>query len=113
MRRRSPARWLAPLALLACAFAIYTVVDRELLSSDSKSKSTSSGTTTGAKTGTGTSTTRRATTKKAKTTYTVKAGDSLSTIASKENVDVTALQDANPDVDASALHPGQKLKLPR
>ncbi|MCW2984545.1 MAG: LysM peptidoglycan-binding protein [Conexibacter sp.] len=112
MRRRSPARWLAPLALLACAFAIYTVVDHELLSSDSKSKSTSSGTTTGATTGTGTSTSKTKTTKKAKS-YTVKAGDSLSTIASKENVDVAALQDANPNVDASALHPGQKLKLPR
>ena len=112
MRRRSPARWLAPLALLACAFAIYTVVNNELLSKDSKSKTTTTsksggGTTTGA-----TSTTKRKTTKKAKS-YTVKSGDSFSVIASKEGIDVAALQAANPKVDASALHPGQKLKLPR
>jgi len=108
-RRRSPARWLAPVAILACAFAIYSVVDHEL-GSDSKSGGSSSSTTT--KTGT-TSTTKRKSGKKAKTTYTVKSGDSLSSIASKNGVNVAALQEANPKVDASALHPGQKLKLPR
>jgi LysM repeat protein len=112
MRRRSPARWLAPLALLACAFAIYSVVDHELLQDDSKSKTTSSSTQTGADGKTGTSTSKRATAKKAKS-YTVKQGDSLSVIASKVDVEVEALQEANPDVDASALRPGQKLKLPR
>jgi LysM repeat protein len=112
MRRRSPARWLAPLALLACAFAIYTVVNNELLSKDSKSKSTKT-TKSGDDTATGTtSTTKRKSTKKAKT-YTVKTGDSFSVIASKEGIEVDALQEANPKVDASALHPGQKLKLPR
>jgi LysM repeat protein len=111
MRRRSPARWLAPLALLACAFAIYSVVDHELLQDDSKSKTTSSSTQTGTDGKTGTSTTKR-TSKKAKS-YTVKQGDSLSAIASKLDVEVEALQEANPDVDASALRPGQKLKLPR
>ncbi|HWI74813.1 MAG TPA: LysM domain-containing protein, partial [Baekduia sp.] len=111
MRRRSPARWLAPLALLACAFAIYTVVDRGLLQDDSSSKTTSS--TTSADDGTvGTSTAKKKTAKRKKT-YTVKQGDSFSVIASKEDVEVDALQAANPDVDPSALHPGQKLKLPR
>jgi LysM repeat protein len=110
MRRRSPARWLAPLALVTCAVAIYVVVDHEL-GSDSKSKTTSS---TTSKTGTnadGTATSKS--TKKAKTTYTVKSGDSLSVIAAKTGTDVGSLQEANPDVDAAALHPGQKLKLPR
>jgi LysM repeat protein len=113
MRRRSPARWLAPVALVTCAVAIYAVVDHEL-GSDSKSDATSS---TRSKTGTGTgattSTGKSRSTKKAKTSYTVKSGDSLSAIAAKTGVDVGALQEANPDVDASALHPGQKLKLPR
>jgi LysM repeat protein len=111
MRRRSPARWLAPLALLACAFAIYTVVNNELLSKDSKAKTTKTTTSDGSATGT-TSTTKRKSTKKAKT-YTVKSGDSFSVIASKEGIEADALQAANPKVDASALHPGQKLKLPR
>jgi LysM repeat protein len=112
MRRRSPARWLAPLALVTCGVAIYAVVDHEL-GSDSKSKTTSS---TNSKTATnadGTPTTKSKSTKKAKTSYTVKAGDSLSVIAAKTGTDVGSLQEANPDVDAAALHPGQKLKLPR
>jgi LysM repeat protein len=112
MRRRSPARWLAPLALVTCAVAIYAVVDQELLS-DGGSATTSSTSTSTAKGGTtSTSTAKRKTTKKAKT-VTVKAGDSLSTIADKAGVTVEDLTAANPDVDASALHPGQKLKLPR
>jgi LysM repeat protein len=112
MRRRSPARWLAPLALVTCAVAIYVVVDHEL-GSDSHSKTTSS---TNSKTGTnadGTSTSKSKSTKKPKTSYTVKAGDSLSVIAAKTGTDVGSLQAANPEVDAAALHPGQKLKLPR
>jgi LysM repeat protein len=112
MRRRSPARWLAPLALVTCAVAIYVVVDHEL-GSDSQSKTTSS---TNSKTDTnadGTSTSKSKSTKKPKTSYTVKAGDSLSVIAAKTGTDVGSLQEANPDVDAAALHPGQKLKLPR
>jgi LysM repeat protein len=111
MRRRSPARWLAPLALVTCAAAIYVVVDHELLSDDGSAKTTSS---SPSKTPTAkTATTKHSSTKKAKTSYTVKSGDSFSVIAAKVGVDVAALQDANPDVDASALHPGQKLKLPR
>jgi LysM repeat protein len=111
MRRRSPARWLAPLALVTCAVAIYVVVDHELLSDDGAAQTTSSSTT---KTATAkAATTKRKSTKKARTTYIVKSGDSFSVIAAQVSVDVSALQDANPDVDASALHPGQKLKLPR
>jgi LysM repeat protein len=111
MRRRSPARWLAPLALVTCAVAIYAVVDHEL-GSDSKSSTTSSTSKTGTGTGT-TSTAKSKSTKKAKSSYTVKTGDSLSVIAAKTGTDVGSLQEANPGVDASALHPGQKLKLPR
>ncbi|HET6507695.1 MAG TPA: LysM domain-containing protein [Baekduia sp.] len=109
MRRRSPARWLAPIALIACAFAIYTVVDKGLLQDDGGAKTTTSKTSTSGK---GASTTKKKTAKKAKT-YTVKSGDTFSAIADKEGVEVEALQEANPKVDASALHPGQKLKLPR
>jgi LysM repeat protein len=111
MRHRSPARWLAPLALVTCAVAIYAVVHSELLSDDGGASTTSSTKTTGTATAK-TTTAKHKTTKKSKT-YVVKAGDSFSVIAAKEGVDVATLQDANPDVDASALHPGQKLKLPR
>jgi LysM repeat protein len=111
MRRRSPARWLAPVALVTCAVAIYAVVDHTL-GSGAKSEPTSSTEPTATTAGE-TSTGKSKSTKKAKTSYTVKTGDSLSVIAAKTGVDVAALQAANPKVDASALHPGQKLKLPR
>jgi len=45
-------------------------------------------------------------------TYTVKAGDTPSSIAQKAGVSVGDLMDANPTADAKTLHPGQKLKLP-
>jgi LysM repeat protein len=111
MRRRSPARWLAPLALVACAFAIYTVVDHELLNRDDTTTQTTSSTKTGTNRAVRSTTTRKQGVKR--TTYTVKAGDSLSSIAARQGVDVAALAAANPRVDPAALHPGQKLKLPR
>ena len=111
MRRRSPARWLAPLALVACAVAIYAVVDHEILNKGDRTTQTTSSTKTGTNKAARTTTTRRQGVKR--TTYTVKAGDSLSSIAAKQGVDVAALAAANPRVDPAALHPGQKLKLPR
>jgi LysM repeat protein len=108
MRRRSPARFLAPVALATCALAVYVVVQSE---SSSGGKGTSSSTSTSPKhktttsaDGTSTTTTR---------TYTVKSGDVLSAIAIKTGTSVAALQRLNPKMDAATLHPGQKLKLPR
>jgi len=111
MRRRSPARWLAPLALVTCAVAVYVVVDRELLSDSSGASTTTTRTSTAGKATT--SAAKHTTTTKKTKVYVVKTGDSFSAIAAKQGVDAAALQEANPDVDASALHPGQKLKLPR
>ncbi|MDX6727074.1 MAG: hypothetical protein QOK49_1879 [Baekduia sp.] len=107
MRHRSPARWLAPLALATCAFAVYTVVHRGTASSGHAS-TTSTKTSTSSKPTSGKSTTKR---RKAKT-YTVKSGDVLSAIAIKTGSSVVELENANPNMDASTLHPGQKLKLP-
>ena len=111
MRRRSPARWLAPLALVIAAVAIYAVVHGELSSSSDDGGSTTPKSST-AKAKAKTATTKRSTTVKARV-YTVKAGDVLSSIAARNNTTVETLQRLNPDVDASALHPGQKLKLSR
>ena len=46
-----------------------------------------------------------------KATYKVKPGDSFAAIAEKQGVTVEQLLVLNPDVDARALQPGQKLKL--
>lgn len=100
MTYRSPARYLALLALLAAAFAVYLVVQ----SGTSDDPSPSARTTT---------TTRTATTPRrpAKRTYTVRPGDTLSAIAERTGVPLTRLEQLNPDVDVNTLNAGQRLKL--
>ena len=44
--------------------------------------------------------------------YVVKSGDTLGAIASKLGVSLSALQGANPDVQAADLHIGQELNVP-
>ena len=41
-RRRSIGRWLAPVALITCAVAVYAVVDNTLLKDDKSSTGTDS-----------------------------------------------------------------------
>ena len=107
MRRRAPARLLASAALVTCAVAVYAIVHQtQSGGKDGKASSSSTSTTPT------TTTSRRKSTAKAKT-YTVKSGDVLSAIAIKTGSSVADLQRLNPSMDASALHPGQKLKLPR
>lgn len=102
---RSPARLLAPLALVACAIAILVIVGGN--SSSSGGGPTTSSTATGSST-TGTTTT---TGTKAKRSYRVKPGDVLSQIAVKTGVSLDEIQRLNPNIDAQSLHPGQKIKL--
>jgi LysM repeat protein len=102
---RSPARLLAPLALVACAIAILVIVNGNSGgSSDSKTSST-------ATTATSTTTTAKQGSKKARRTYVVKPGDVMSQIAVKTGVPLDTLLRLNPHVDAQSLHVGQKLKL--
>jgi LysM repeat protein len=107
--RRSPARLLAPLALVVCAVALYTVVN-------SGSGETSDDTGDSARPAvTATASAKKA--KKAKNsgtakTYVVKAGDTPSGIAERAGVDLDALLAANPNADPNSLSPGQTLKLP-
>jgi LysM repeat protein len=104
--RRSPARFLAPIALVAFAVALYSVVQDSRESPDTNSS--------GAKpTATATSTSKSSSKKKSskkRKTYTVKAGDTLSGIAEKTGVSLEKINDLNPDVD-DTLSPGQKLRL--
>ncbi|MEA2227621.1 MAG: hypothetical protein QOF04_1251 [Solirubrobacteraceae bacterium] len=111
-RRRSPARWLAPLAILACGFAVYTVVNSGLRSDDPAAGRPAA--TTGAS---GTSKTRTVSEgrspvrKKSTRTYTVKPGDTLSSIASRNGMSLARLQELNPELDSQALQTGQRVKL--
>lgn len=103
MTYRSPARYLALLALLAAAFAVYLVVQ-----SGSSGESSSSASTTAPATRTTTTTKQHRATKR---TYTVRPGDTLSGIAERTGVPLTRLEQLNPDVDVNTLNAGQRLKL--
>jgi LysM repeat protein len=111
-RRRSPARWLAPIVLLACVFAVYSIVNANLLSSDEPATSSSTATTA---TGKARSVSQRSKSSKRKSrkrrTYTVKSGDTLSSIAVKTGVSLERIQQLNPKLDSNSLQTGQRVKL--
>ena len=44
--------------------------------------------------------------------YTIVRGDTLGTIAKRNNVTLSALRKANPGVDAGKIRPGQKIQIP-
>jgi LysM repeat protein len=106
-RRRSPGRWLAPVALITCAVAVYAVVDNTLLKDETSSK--------------GNGSTQRAVPTKPTSTkssggqhrrrYTVRSGDTLSAISIKTGVSLRTIQRLNPKLDADTLHAGQKVRL--
>jgi LysM repeat protein len=106
-RRRSPARWLAPVALITCAVAVYAVVDHTLLTDDPSSNG--NGSTQRAVPTQPTST--KATSRKRRRRYTVKSGDTLSAISLKTGVSLQTLERLNPNIDAETLHAGQKVRL--
>ena len=104
--RRSPARFLAPIALVAFAVALYSVAKDPGKSSESNSSGTNP---TATATSTSKSSAKKKKTSKKRKTYTVKSGDTLSGIAEKTGVSLETLNELNPDADT--LSPGQKLRL--
>ena len=110
--RRSPARWLAPIVLVACVFAVYSVVNATLLSSDDRSGGQSPASTTSATSKNRTISERsRQRGRRGRRTYTVKPGDTLSSIALKTGVSLQRIQALNPNLDSQSLQTGQRVKL--
>ena len=104
--RRNPARFLAPIALIAFSFALYSLVQ------DGRDNSGGSSNGNATATATATSTSKKkssSSSKKKRKTYTVKSGDTLSGIAEKTGVSLETLNELNPNADT--LSPGQKLRL--
>jgi LysM repeat protein len=107
MAGRSPARFLAPIALVAFAVALYTVV---------KDANPPAGGNSGAQeattpTPTATKAKAKSSSKRKRRSYTVKAGDTPSGIAEKTGVSLDTLYKLNPDLDPQTLAPGQRVKL--
>ena len=104
-RRRSPARFLAPLALVVAVVAVLVVVGSSSTSGDGDKND-------GAKTSTTSRGERTETTpRRVRANYTVKTGDTLGAIAEKTGVSVEQLQELNPELDPQALVSGQRIKL--
>jgi LysM repeat protein len=113
MAARSPARFLAPLALLGFVLALLLIVSHS--SSDSGSGGNEAKTTQEQPTPSSASGKGGASSKGGKTKgprfYTVKVGDTPSAIAEKTGVALTAIEQLNPSLDPQALSPGARIKL--
>src|SRR4051794_37572046 len=114
--RRSPARFLAPLALIAVIVAFMSIVNGSG-GSGSNSGDTSAVTTT-TSTAKKKAATKRAVRKKkaaakaqGSKTYTIQIGDTLQGIADKTGVTLERLQELNPNVDPRSMTAGQQIKL--
>jgi LysM repeat protein len=105
-RRRSPARLLAPLALLLAVVAVLLVVQASTDSNGSDKDDKSSQATTTTDETTATTPTRRT-----RPTYTVKLNDTLGLISEKTGVSVERIEELNPELDPQNLIVGQKIKL--
>ena len=105
--RRSPARLLAPLALILFGLALVVVV----LGSSTGGDDGGSGDAGNRRSSSAVSTTTDTTPRPKRSTYTVKTGDTLGSIAEKTGVSVERLQELNPQLDPQALLSGQKINL--
>jgi nucleoid-associated protein YgaU len=99
------ARFLAPIALAALAVGVYMIVHAALAPRDPAARRTST-----AIVHTSRSARRR---RHQPTFYTVKAGDTLSTISDKTGVSLPRLTQLNPSVSSPpySLQTGQRLRL--
>jgi LysM repeat protein len=107
MAPRSPARFLAPLALVAFSIALFMVVT----SSPTEPDTTAPNRATEARpagTPDGEGEQRR---RKGPRRYTVKPGDTPSSIAEETGVPLEDILRLNPDLDPQTLSPGQRIKL--
>ena len=108
MAPRSPARFLAPLALVAFGIALFVVVT----SSPSDPETTAEpNRATEAQPSGNRATGEEKPERKGPRRYTVKPGDTPSSIAEKTGVPLEEILRLNPDLDPQTLSPGERIKL--
>ena len=113
MARRSPARYLAPLALVATALALFLIItaspDEEREAAPNRTSESgqpaddAEGEAQDEESGGGE--------RKGPRRYTVRPGDTPSAIAERTGVPLETILELNPDLDPQTLSPGQRLKL--
>ena len=101
---------MAPLALIGCAAALFVVVDR-MLSDDGGGGAEPNRAGQGSSSDTTEQRRRRRSRRVRRTTYTVKPGDTPSTIAEQTGVTVDELERLNPSLEPGLLTPGDRLRL--
>ena len=106
MARRSPARFLAPLALVGFVIALFVVVNGTRDDAGSGGGATPAASASPAPS-------KKQKARKVRKTYKVKPGDTPSSIAVKTHVPLSQIQELNPNLDEQTLSVGQKIKLRR
>jgi LysM repeat protein len=104
MARRSPARLLAPLALVGFVIALLVVINGANSGSSDKDKATPAASASATPT-------HKQKARKRRKRYVVKAGDTPSGIAEKTGVPLSQILELNPDLDDQTLTVGDKIKL--
>jgi LysM repeat protein len=107
MAGRSPARFLAPLALVGFALALFLVVSGGLSEEAAGPNSTNKV----ERPDGDRSSKRRSSSRKRRKTYVVKEGDTPSSIAEKTGVPLADIVALNPKIDAQTLTPGDRLRI--
>jgi LysM repeat protein len=107
MTGRSPARFLAPLALVAFVIALFAVISSS--QNDSGTGSGSRGQSSGQSPSSSPAKGKKQ--RKGPRRYTVKSGDTPSSIAEKTGVPLEQILSLNPNLDPQTLSPGQRIKL--
>jgi LysM repeat protein len=102
MAHRSPARFLAPLALVAFSVALFMIVQSSQTNSDGESPNRATDSRP-----TATATPER----RGPRRYRVKEGDTPSSIAEKTGVPLEDILRLNPDLDPQTIQPGQRIRL--
>lgn len=112
MPRRSPARYLAPLAIVAFLVALGAIVSssREEETTASRAGDATAEPTSAREEASEPARPRRRSTRR---TYTVRPGDTPSAIAERTGIALEQLEALNPDIDPQQLSPGQRLRLRR
>ncbi len=113
--RRSPLRFLAPVALIAFGVALMMVISSY---GNGDTDTGPSANETAKERDLGPSAEEKVAAKKKKAsdnlpkkTYSVKSGDTLGSIAEKTGIPIEKLQELNPELDPQQLVSGQKIKL--
>jgi LysM repeat protein len=110
MMRRSPARFLAPLALIGFVVALLLVISASNRSDDEQPASRSATVQRKAADRSARKAAARRKPRKPRT-YVVQAGDTPSGIAERTGVPLTTIEELNPDLDAQSLRVGDKIRI--